>query len=177
MEEVMELLKVGERTELLSGYPQEATVFEIDESGLNLFLKMPNLTQSEIKSFSAGSQAEFRFVRVDGILFILFKLGDMPWMDSPYAIQFSRCASLPKVPDGAGYALNMVLIDGVGSIVRGLRLISLSNRFSNALRDEILRDADSPIVRPLYFDTLGMVYRKYTTKELVKLASNKFKVR
>nr|DAG39606.1 MAG TPA: hypothetical protein [Bacteriophage sp.] len=162
--------EVGKPFHGLDKHP-EGAVFEMTEGGPILFCNYIAPTQAEIEAFQAGKRAEFRLVRLGGILFVLSRFGSLPWVDSPFTIQLSRAAAIPEIPEGSGYGLTIVLLDKATSIVKSLRLIGLSTDFSRALRDEVLSDASKPLDIVEYYASVNEVMRRYSTKDMVKMSS------
>ena len=68
---------------------KEGAYFDLDGSGFLLVYNYNSPTPGEIAAFQAGTACEFRFVRVGGVLFLLSKLGPLPWNDSPFALQLA----------------------------------------------------------------------------------------
>ena len=165
-------LAIEEKTNILQKYP-ECCVFEADDAGLLLAFNYNAPTTTEIQSFKADAPFEIRFVRIDGILFILAKVGSMPWVDAPYAVQLSRSASFPQLGENEGYALTLALIDRTTSTVKGLRLIGLAND----LRSEILTHADDVLILSDYDRKISEIYRRYSTEQLVRFSTKRYKLK
>ena len=169
-------LAIEEKTDILQKYP-ECCVFDADDAGLLLAFNYNSPTTTEIQSFKADTPFEIRFVRIDGILFILAKVGSMPWVDAPYAVQLSRSASFPQLGENEGYALTLALIDRTTSTVKGLRLIGLGHGFSNDLRSEILTHADDILIQSDYDRKISEIYRRYSTEQLVRFSTKRYKIK
>lgn len=170
------LLKIGEKTDLMVGQP-EGCIFNVDGGGLFLAYNYNSPTPAEIEAFSAGAPFEIRFVRVNGVLFILAKAGNMPWIDAPYAIQLSPFARFPALEQNEGYALTLMLIDRKTSIVKGLRVIGLGHTFSEQLHAEIMSQAHEPLFASEYYAQVSAVYQRYSTKQLVQFSTQRYKLK
>lgn len=96
-----ETLAIGQPTNIAKGLA-EGCYFESTPSGLICIYNFARPTQQEIDSFKSGTPGEIRFVRLDGILFLLTKLGVLEWNESPYAVQLSKSMSFPKVEADKG---------------------------------------------------------------------------
>lgn len=168
-------ITIGQQTSLTSGL-SEGCYFDSNESGLICIYNFSRPTQEEVDAFKASTPGEIRFVRLNGILFILSKLGTLEWVDSPYAPQLSKSMSFPKLEPGKGYSLTFVLVDASTGIVKGLRYVGLGISFSQTLRDEVMFDIDKPIVKPIYNMQIQELYNKYTTKAMVKLSKIRYKI-
>lgn len=162
------LLSVGEKTNILFAKP-EGCFFEIDESGPIMFFNYIRPHKSEVDSFKPGSGAEFGLACLNGVLFILAKIGSMPWVDAPYDPHLSKV--MPEaVEEELGYLLTLMLIDKYPGIVRGLRAVGLDHNFSVALRNEIQNAKSVPFDRNDYERAINDVYRHYSTEDLVEMS-------
>lgn len=161
-------LSVGEKTNILFAKP-EGCFFEIDESGPIMFFNYVRPHKSEVDSFKPGSGAEFGFACVNSVLFILAKVGSMPWVDAPYNPHLSS-STATTVEEGLGYLLTLVLIDKYSGIVRGIRAVGLDHDFSVALRNEIQNTKSVPFNRNDYERAINDVYRHYSTEDLVEMS-------
>lgn len=170
------LLKIGEKTDMMAGQP-EGCIFNVDGGGLFLAYNYDSPSQAEIEAFSSGTPFEIRFVRMNGILFILAKAGKMPWIDAPYTIQLSPFACFPPLGQNEGYSLTLILIDRKTSIVKGLRVIGLGHTFSEQLHAEIMAHADEPLYVPEYYAQVSAVYQRYSTKQLVQFSTQRYKLK
>ncbi len=103
-------LEVGKSIQSLVGYP-EGCIFESSQAGLVFIYNMSHPTQKETEAFKSGVPGEVKFIRINGIFFILSKLGFMEWAEAPYAIQLSPNPSFQKPQDGCGYTLLFLLTD------------------------------------------------------------------
>lgn len=171
----MEMFGVGKPAPWLNLH-KEGAYFDRDGSGFLLVYNYNSPTPGEIAAFQAGTACEFRFVRVGGVLFLLSKLGPLPWNDSPFALQLARTPSLPEITEGKGYAVTLLLLDNKTQIVRGLRLVGLGTQFSRKLRAEISEDVGKPMLREEYLARVAAVQSMYTTSALVSFASDRYKI-
>lgn len=84
--------------------------------------------------------------------------------------------SFPKVEADKGYTLTFLLVDATSSVVKGIRYISLGNKFSEELYKAVMFDIDKPLVVPIYNAKLQGIYSRYSTKDLVKLSRYRYKI-
>lgn len=161
--EVGKLLKEG-----VTHY-QDNCRFNITDSGCDLFLFLGSPTNKEIEACKDG-KISIGFYRDNEVIIMLFKFGDMPWMDAPYSVHLSKSLTeIKPITDGMGLSLNIILTDGNSGIIKAMRLVGLPTRFSRELSDEIKKQKQIPFKN---FDVeLQKIYMKYKTKDLVKLAS------
>ena len=168
------VLAKGEKSPILM--EQEGCRFGLTENGALLFCALNKPTPREKLAFESSSPFQIRYVRVQGVLFMLFKFGAMPWMDAPYDIRLSSEVDFPEPAPGEGLALNIVLVDQATNIIQHLRLIGLGERFSKDLRKEVFSDANEPLIAPVYYEKINNIYSKYSTEDLVRLASHYYKL-
>lgn len=160
-----------------AGLP-EGCIFDFDEAGAILICTLNRPTVKEIQSFSVESPLQIRFVRIDGVLFMLFKFGWMSWMDAPYDIRLTKCTKFPELGETQGYAMTIVLQDQMSAVVKSLRFVGIGHDFSMALKAEIFStDISAPLIKPEYDSRVSNIYRKYTTEQMVGLSSYYFNLR
>lgn len=171
---MMDMFMVGQRYTDLVSTADEIKV-SIDQSGMILYVKWHGVTNADINSFRQDSPFEIRFVTLDGIIYFLFRFGSLPWMDSPFspAIEDEILIAVPE--EGQGLALTIVLAEGKTGEVKNIRIIGLGNRFSTVLAKEILlltgrRDYTD------YMDSVKRTYSKYTTKDLLHMADERYRL-
>ena len=84
--------------------------------------------------------------------------------------------SFPKVEADKGYTLTFLLVDATSSVVKGIRYISLGNKFSEELYKAVMFDIDKTLVVHIYNAKLQGIYSRYSTKDLVKLSRYRYKI-
>lgn len=152
---------------------EDGIIFDLDDSGATLLYKMASPTQREIKSM-AGS-AEFRYIKINDIIFFLSRFGYLEWMDAPYHRSLSL--SLTKtmtIENGMGLSLHMLLIDAKTGILLYQRLIGLGTDFSVALVDDIEQQKEIAILD--YHNRINQIYAQYTTGQMVAMAKYSYKI-
>lgn len=107
----MHEFKVGELFDKnKTNYP-EGCIFDITDSGANLFIYFKNPTMKEIESCKKGA-ATFKFIKLDSVIFFLAKLGELKTLDCPYSIHLSKHLSKINYPeDNMGLNLTIYLIN------------------------------------------------------------------
>lgn len=156
----------------------EGNFFDFDKGGAVLICNFDRPTAEEISNYHQDRPFEARFVRLEGVLFMLFKFGTLPWIDAPYDLRLTKLATWPEPEFGEGYGLTVILQDQKTAIVKELRLIGLGTQFSRDLRAEILSvDATEPLIKPVYDAKISEIYRKYTTNQMVKMSSHYYRIK
>lgn len=110
---------------------------------------------------------------------VLLKIGNLNWMDAPYSPHISK-RKYPdvfqaEISDGSGYSLMLILLDSNSGIIKTLRFLGLSTRFSRELRKTSLRELQLAYDEEIYSQKLSQIYSQYTTNQLVKLSNIYYK--
>lgn len=163
----MAVFEIGQPSPLGNTIP-EGAICDIDDSGLLVVMNFGVPTLDERAAFKTGAPYEFRLVRLRGVLFLLARLGSMPWTDMPYSPHLSKCSEFQFPAPNTGYATTTVLIDSRSHIVRGLRLIGLSTSFSAKLYEEVVADLQKPFDHAEYLQSINDVYNAYSTKDMLR---------
>jgi hypothetical protein len=135
----------------------------------------------ELKAFESSNSFEIRSVTLNGVSYILVKMGDLEWVDAPYtphlSLDLTNLPNLNKDEKSLGLGLMIVLIDSSTGEICKMRLIGLGNRFSKLLIKDVIELLQMPFNSTLYNMSINDTYSKYTTRALVRLSSNYFKLR
>ena len=103
---------VGQRIpQLANGI--DGCIMEMSESGLILHLLMNIPSAFELQEASVQAPFEIRFCPIHNIGFFTFQFGRLPWMDAPFSPNLHDRVHLPKLDEGTGLALTVVLVDTV----------------------------------------------------------------
>lgn len=163
------MFKVGSKNLMLVG--REGIQFDMTDSGALLLVRFNKPSKEEIESFRSKAPFEMRLIELKDTIFLMFKFGTLPWMDSPYTIHLSKGDDLiPEVPDGCGYFLTVVLCDTDGT-VKHLRGLSMTTHMSRELRNAIIRQEKKTFTLSQYFQDVQEIYGKYSTMDLCRMAS------
>ena len=156
---------------------QDSVVFDINDSGVDLRVLFNRPAQREIDAYKAGEPFEMRMVTLHEIMFMLFKFGDNPWIDAPYNPHLSiNLTQLQELPENFGYSMLVVLADSSSGEVKGLRNISIPHAFSEKIQIEIEKLLKKPFARQEYDNRINKIYISYSTKDLVKMSSEYFRI-
>ena len=165
----MQLLEIGKLFKEGKTKYKEGCVFDITDSGANLIFYYTNPTEKEIRNITK-ERVQYGYYRENALIMMLFKFGDENWIDSPYSVHFSShlTSNISEITEGTGLAVNVYLVDAATGILKGMRLIGLSTRVSNMLKNDIEMQREMPAIG--FENDLRNIYSKYSTKDLVKLA-------
>lgn len=167
----MQEIKVGDIIPKFAKH-NEGVHFNMDDSGATLIVFMANPTQDEIDQFSAGKRFEIRFTELSEIIMITMKIGNLDWMDAPYSVHLSKSLSKVEFPQaGNGLALTLMLVDAINGEIKSMRLMGMSENFSKKLIGAILEQKMKPFAIESYAENLKNVFRRYSSKDLVKMSN------
>lgn len=164
----MQKLEVGKPyQEELTRIP-EGIVFDFNQGGGFLRIVFDRPLDSEIKEITQG-KIKLGLLEEEGIIFFFIEFGELPWMDAPYNVEFSKPFELEELTDPkTGYAFQIVLIDGMTGIVRALKQIELPYEMSKRFKELVEKQRKQKITD--YDAVLNRTYYKYDTDTLVKEA-------
>lgn len=155
----------------------EGTLFDLADDGafLNVYFNKPD--KKEIEQFGAENPFEFRFVTLQNIMMCVFRIGSLNWMDAPYNPNFSPNLTKFTLPnEGEGLSLVLSLFDCSNGELMKLRQISFNTDFTKKFFAEVMELKMKPLSKAEYLAAINTIYSRYTTKELQKLSSAKFKI-
>lgn len=167
----MTVFTVGKECPLLAGRP-EGTYFDITDNGPLWCFNYMNPTKEELDDVSAGSSFEIRSMVLYGILWIFVRCGTQQWAEAPFDPRLCKKPFLQEITnDSDGYGLMLLLIDAQTSILRHIRLITLGNKFSKKLREDLLEILSST-PEP---DAVQRAQARYSTSQMVAMCRNSWR--
>lgn len=168
-------LAVGKRYAAYKNHP-EGVLVDIGEYGITTTVFLPNITDHEKMQIHAGAPMEVKLLMMRGIIFFLYKFGDMEWMDAPYWPTDSNAkVLLPNMEEGQGIALKVIFADTYTGELINMRLVGLSTKFSKDVKQAIEEQAGLGLKEKDYKKQLQQIYAAYPTKKMVKFASSRYK--
>ncbi len=173
--EYLHKLQVGQLYKAGVTHCPEAQYYQYDVNGHFGFLCFNNLHDSEVQSFQKN-KLELSFLVVKQVIFLLLKIQDfIDWSDLPYSYHLVP-EELRKIPEanfsyGTGAPLLLVLIEGTTGIIKGLRMLGLSSKFSNALHQAIQEQAKTIFNKEAYQLTIDEVRNKFSCGELRRFSN------
>lgn len=152
------LYRVGDR--IMHPSP-DGVLFDMTDGGGILSIIMSQPTAAEKRAFNAG--LSLRLAVVEDIIFVLVRMGSMQWMDAPYYRRLSiHLTRLEDVPDGAGYGIHAMLVDGATGVLVAQKIVSTTTSGARSLRAAVLRQPDIEDYR----QRLRIVTTMYSSKDL-----------
>lgn len=172
----MEKFEVGQTIENFK-YHDEGMQFDVADDGAHLLVFFKSPTREEIDQFRSGKNFEIRFMELYGVIMITVKLGNLNWMDAPYSPHLSKKLSKFTFPnDNQGLGLMLYLVDAITGKIEHLRLLGLSEQFTKKLLGTVLEEKMKDFDILNYKDKLTKIYSTYTTKQIVKMSKDYFKI-
>ena len=177
----VETMAVGKKWTHRNVPTQEGVYFETRESGAELIMAFDRPSKSEIKDTKLGKIQMGYYVR-GPVIFIVCKIGSMPWMDAPYSIRLydkydmdlSWIDDIVPSDDHVGFAITIQLIDIRTGILYAIRLIGASHKFSVGLRNEIRKQQTQKFSEENHDKIIKEVYSSLTSEDLARRAENMF---
>lgn len=160
------MYQVGQRVPTFCG--GDGVFLSIDKSGVFLLCRMADPTLEELRAFRAGQPVSVSMSAVMGVLVWCVRFGDLPMMDCTFSSSVTgRPHGLPALPDGAGYALTVILADAATGEIKSIRLLGLPADFSRQMKSML--DAMEQAPRD-YQRAIRSIYAM-STEQLAFLAS------
>lgn len=144
----------------------EATVFEYTAGGCHLLLSYRNPTAREKKAFSGG--ARFALFCKSDLIFLLFKLGDMPWQYAPYSYWLVPEESRPDPEADMNMLGNRLLvscffINAATGILEEMRAMTFSPQFTTQLLQCVKEQAENPVTIEEQSLAVARINQQYPT--------------
>jgi len=165
------ILTVGEPLAIMLGQPEGCRFF-IRDDGMYLIINFQSPTQDEIEQVDSGSDFEMRWTIVDGIIMITVKLGNLKWMDAPFAPQLEIDTGHLHIDDLSGLPLMIIMTDAPSAIIKKLRLIGPSASFISSMINAMKIAVKTPLSLSDYLKRVNAIYSRYSTSDLVMMGSS-----
>lgn len=177
----MQILKVGELLAPGKTSYQEASWLDYTETGPVLMMAINRPSPKEIEAVKSG-RIELALYEADPILWFLYKIrGFGPWSDCPFSIRLydgkgRKFDWSEEIEEGTGLGLQIVLVDAGTGIVKVLRLVGMSTKFSREFRAMILRQLERPFDAEKYNREINRVYARLSSDDLAARADIRCRV-
>lgn len=155
-------ITVGERFE--NNLPDEGMSILLN-GGVPILAFKFTVSQRDIENFLNGP-VSFGLFADANVLFFLFKIdGFLDWSDLAFTIHLAQDES---VVDNDGYLpFHLVLLESGPSIVKGLRVITVSPAFRSALAKLIKQQAAEKFDTVGYYQAIGRIYNAYPSTDMM----------
>lgn len=160
---MFQVYKVGDKVLPPSSY--EYLGMSLSDAGGTIAVVYKNIAEAKLKAFNSGFK--FKVVVVDGIVWMLVKVGNQPWSDIPYYKYVEdRLPIFEMPPDGMGLAMQMLLVEANTGILKAIRMVGLPTDVSRKL----IKAVENQPYMPDYTQRRNKQMDKYKTTDLVRLA-------
>ena len=158
----------------------EGTVFELIGSVPLLLLMFDRPTVSEINDARFGKLQMGYYVH-NSVIFLVFKLGGMAWMDAPFSVRrYDKYGLVHDWSDGIqpnqGLSIQVSLVAVDTGILHSIRTISTSNAFAKGFQREVLKQLESPYDDYSYDADINEIYSTMTSADIARRADNMFRI-
>lgn len=168
--------KAGEMIENFRHH-QEGVQFDLSDEGATMLVFFKNPTEDEIEQFKAGKNFEIRFTELYGVIMITVKVGNLNWMDAPYTPHLSKNLTKFTLPqNNEGLALTLVLVDALSGKIENIRLLGLSQKFTQKLFGIVMEQKIESFDNQEYAKKLNKIYSSYATNQIVKMSNDYCKI-
>lgn len=143
----------------------EGLHLRIGPCGLDVVLFFGEPTDGEIKAVTEGRIA-IRLLTAPHSMLFLIRCGDGPWMDAPFSVHRLPEEEHVCPPDpGEGYSwmATLILVDAETGIVRSLRPLAMSRRFSCAILNAFEKQKALPVDDAAHVRETARFRRKSTS--------------
>jgi hypothetical protein len=123
-----------------------------------------SVSENDIEN-SLNGPVSFGLFADANVIFFLFKIdGFLDWSDLAFTIHLAQGES---VDDGSYLPFHLVLLESGTSIVKGLRVVTVSPAFRSALAELVKRQAAERFDTVGYYQAIGGIYKAYPSAALM----------
>lgn len=167
------LYAIGETHPLGEDIKEGISITYDNNYGFIVDFKLSNLHSDEIENFRSGILS-LDLAYLNKILFFIIDIDGFTFSDVAFTSNITALTSKDEIEDvkkDEGLCFFMVLTEGTTNIVKALRLVSLSNHFSNILIDKMREQFDVNFNQSKHTMDCIDVYNTYpSTKQLKQLS-------
>ena len=168
----MAFAKISVGDKLFNPTRQDIIQFDMTASGGLLSVQFNKPSAKEKQAFKDSIQ--LKVAVVDGIIFILARMGTLSWMDAPFFHVLAISSDLPEIPDdqSTGLFVHCLLADSSTGVLLAQKIIGLDHDVSVKLIDAIRRQQEENLSLDEYDRKLDLIYRRYSTEDLLLLSES-----
>lgn len=133
-----------------------------------LTIGFQDISPREIKELKTGD-IRATFTLINKTLFLLFKIGDFEWIDTPY--EKLNEIEYPSFGEGKDAQLIIHIVDTATGTLMGIRTMRLGNIFSNKLH-EVCRNLACVTTEENSFNVLNVYHKFHTSYSMLSTAHN-----
>lgn len=145
-------------------YHSEEVQFDIADDGATMLVFFKIQRQKKLKELY-------------GVIMITVKIGNLNWMDAPYTPHLSKnLTKIPLLSENQGLALTLILVDAIIGKIQHIRLLGLSNRFTEKLFSVVKEHKEKPFDLAEYNQSLNRIFSTYPTSKIIKMSTDYCKI-
>lgn len=143
-----------------------------DGLGFQLFINLPNLSKHEIDSFNGKMKIGLFVDEETDIIAFLIEINNLISVSDVFFninITPKGLDTVEKITnDDYGYAFTTTLVESTTNIVKGMRIVTLSNEFSKILYNRLEKEWKNEDVNNniKYSQNVEKIMRKYSSSEM-----------
>lgn len=155
----------------------EGVFYQLEAGGHVIYAVLEDPSDAEVKAYRHGKVELAVYVEQPAV-FVLLQVGMLPWCDAPFSWHLVREAHRPTFeakPEGVLHTserelLTLILIDARNSIVRAVRVVSMPQPVSEAIRAAMRAQATAPWDEHAYDAALARITSTHETPALLAKA-------
>lgn len=137
--------KVGEKIPFGTATKEDRLYYQFDKNGHQIFLHLARISLKDEEQFKKNDLKVAVYNKEDIIFLLLNINGFMEWSDCPYSYHLVQpeLQFLPNnsMDENKGELLSLYLVNAEDHILRGIRMVRLSCKFTNTLNQMIRKQA------------------------------------
>ena len=151
-------------------YPGDYYYFNVISNTIVLAYFYENPSFEEINCMKTG-KCEFAVTEMQDVLFFLSKVGKMNWSDIAFSSHLTIDEFTYIPPEGCGYPINLMMVDRSTNVIKTMRTVAVSSRFSAELKTILGRNKQHKFDDAEYRKRATDIYSRYSTSELLEQAT------
>jgi len=140
-----------------TGY--EGGQFDLTSNGAELVCGFNDISPADDWNFRT-SPYQIGFVELTGVVMVLAKIGGFA-IDAPYSPHIGEDYEPEYIEEGKGLILSALLIDSSTKIVKSMRVLTLSNKFSKRLNQVYEKYRAEPFDYEIYKKQVSEINKRY----------------
>lgn len=167
------LYSIGDMHPLGDSIKEGLSIMYDNDYGFILDFKFSNLENCEIENFRNGILS-LDLAYLNKIIFFIIDIEGFTFSDIAFTSNITELTSKDDIKDikkGEGFCCSMILTEGTNNVIKALRVISLSNHFSNILVDKMREQFDNNFNKNKHTLDCIEIYNKYSSVKQLKKRS------
>lgn len=168
-------IKVGENFPLAR--VKEGAMIDLKEDGFHVFVGFHDVTDKEVLDFRKKKlQLDLSFI--NGIMFFVLEVGDSILADMPFHTGLIRPPSaidaVTERSSANNYSLNLFLVDVKDNTLKAMRIIGLSEKFSEVIENLMNKQLEATFDKATYNKELNRIFNTLSTTGIREMSMTTF---